>query len=94
MDVPRCPLCGRRPERDGAGRLDCSQGHRFAEPDLWRAARMMQLTAEIEQFLDPDSAPGCPAHRWEVTEVRGEFVVAECAFCATLAVAVRDRPGA
>lgn len=85
----RCPLCGRPVDRDDRGRLDCSQGHRLNEPDLWRAARTLQLTAEIETFLDPDSAPHCPGHRWQVSEVRGEFVTARCELCWALAVAVR-----
>jgi hypothetical protein len=85
----RCPLCGRDVRLDHKGRLDCAAGHRFVEPDLWREARTMQLVAEIKQFLDPDSAPECPAHRWVVTEVRGEFVAARCEFCPAIAVAVR-----
>lgn len=84
----RCPLCGRDVAVDHQGRLDCSAGHRFVEPELWREARTLQLVAEIQQFLDPDGAPECPAHRWVVTEIRGEFVVARCEFCPALALVV------
>ncbi len=92
----RCPLCGRDVDRDHRGRLDCAAGHRFSEPDLWREARMLQLVAEIQQFLNPDSAPQCPAHSWVVTEVRGEFVAARCQFCPAIAVSARptDAPDA
>jgi hypothetical protein len=51
----------------------------------------LQLVAEIEQFLHPDIAPECPAHRWAVTEVRGEFVAARCEFCPAIAIAIAVR---
>jgi hypothetical protein len=91
-----CPLCGRNVDRDHKGRLDCPAGHRFSEPDLWREARILHLIAEIQQFLHPDSAPQCSAHRWVVTEVHGEFVAARCEFCPALGVAVAPpaSPGA
>ena len=84
----RCPLCGGDVRLDRWRRLDCALAHRFSEPDLWREARTLQLVAEIQQFLEPDSAPECPAHRWAVTEVQAEFVAARCEFCPALAVTV------
>ena len=84
----RCPLCGRDVHLDHKGRLDCAVGHRFNDPDIWREARMLQLIAEIKQFLNPDSAPECPAHRWTITDVRGEFVAARCEFCPAIAISV------
>jgi hypothetical protein len=88
-----CPMCGlpiirQRPPLPGeqprqshlpAG-WDCSALHAaWVPPDMYEAARMQRLIADVDAFIHPEAVGTCSEHLWILSELAPEFTATRCA---------------